>query len=37
MNNLPEVDALLKIGAGKASAVANGVLARVRAKLGFEV
>ncbi len=28
---------LLKIGAEKASAVANGVLARVREKLGFEV
>ena len=36
MNNLPEVDALLKIGAEKASAVANGVLGRVRVKLGFE-
>jgi tryptophanyl-tRNA synthetase len=30
------VDALLKIGAGKATAVANDVLARVREKLGFE-
>jgi tryptophanyl-tRNA synthetase len=28
---------LLKIGAGKATAVANDVLARVREKLGFEV
>jgi tryptophanyl-tRNA synthetase len=37
INNLPEVDALLKIGAEKASTVANGVLARVREKLGFEV
>jgi tryptophanyl-tRNA synthetase len=37
LNNLEEVDTLLKIGAGKASAVANGVLARVREKLGFEV
>jgi tryptophanyl-tRNA synthetase len=37
MNNLPEVDDLLKIGAGKASAIANGVLGRVREKLGFEV
>jgi tryptophanyl-tRNA synthetase len=37
INNLPEVDALLKKGAEKASAVANGVLARVREKLGFEV
>jgi tryptophanyl-tRNA synthetase len=36
-NNLPEVDALLKKGAAKASIVANGVLARVREKLGFEV
>ena len=31
------VDALLKIGAQKASAVANGVLAKVREKLGFEI
>jgi tryptophanyl-tRNA synthetase len=37
MNNLPEVDALLKIGAQKAAIVANGVLGRVREKLGFEV
>jgi tryptophanyl-tRNA synthetase len=37
INNLPEVDVLLKIGAEKASAVANRVLARVREKLGFEV
>ena len=37
INNLQEVDALLKIGAEKASAIANGVLARVRAKLGFGV
>ena len=37
INNLEEVDALLKIGAEKASAVANSVLARVRAKLGFGV
>ena len=37
INNLPEVDALLKIGAAKASTVANGVLARVREKLGFEL
>ena len=36
MNNLAEVDALLKTGAEKATAVANGVLARVREKLGFE-
>jgi tryptophanyl-tRNA synthetase len=32
MNNLPEVDDLLKIGAGKASAIAR-VLGRVREKL----
>jgi tryptophanyl-tRNA synthetase len=37
INNLPEVDALLKKGAEKATAVANGVLARVREKLGFEI
>jgi tryptophanyl-tRNA synthetase len=37
INNLPEVDSLLKIGAQKASIVANGVLDRVREKLGFEV
>jgi tryptophanyl-tRNA synthetase len=37
INNLPEVDALLKIGAQKAATVANGVLGRVREKLGFEV
>jgi tryptophanyl-tRNA synthetase len=36
MNHLPEVDALLKIGAEKAAIVANGVLNRVREKLGFE-
>lgn len=35
MNNLPEVDALLKIGANKAGVVASGVLSRVREKLGF--
>jgi tryptophanyl-tRNA synthetase len=37
INNLSEVDALLKIGAEKAGVVANGVLARVREKLGFKV
>ena len=37
INNLPEVDALLKKGASKASIIANGVLNRVREKLGFEV
>jgi len=36
MNNLAEVDALLKTGAEKAGIVASGVLARVREKLGFE-
>jgi tryptophanyl-tRNA synthetase len=36
MANLPEVDALLKAGAQKAAAVANGVLGRVRTKLGYE-
>ncbi len=36
MNNLNEVDELLRKGAHKASALANGVLAKVRAKLGFE-
>jgi tryptophanyl-tRNA synthetase len=37
MSNLPEVDALLKIGANKAATVANAVLSRVREKLGFEI
>lgn len=36
MNNLPEVDALLKQGAAKAVAVADVVLKKVRVKLGFE-
>ena len=36
MNHLPEVDALLKLGAAKAGIVADGVLKRVREKLGFE-
>jgi tryptophanyl-tRNA synthetase len=36
MNNLTEIDALLKIGSEKAGVVANGVLGRVRTKLGFE-
>jgi tryptophanyl-tRNA synthetase len=35
MNNLHEVDALLQLGAQKAGAVADGVLKRVREKLGF--
>ena len=37
ISNLAEVDALLKNGAEKAVGVANGVLARVREKLGFEI
>ncbi|MXN92726.1 tryptophan--tRNA ligase [Flavobacterium sp. Sd200] len=36
INNLAEVDALLKAGANKAAVIANGVLARVREKLGYE-
>ncbi len=36
MSNLTEVDELLRKGAQKASIVANGVLAKVREKLGFE-
>jgi tryptophanyl-tRNA synthetase len=36
MNNKNEVDALLKLGAEKAGNVADGVLKRVREKLGFE-
>ncbi len=36
MNNLPEVDALLKEGAAKAAKIADGVLQKVRVKLGFE-
>lgn len=36
MNNLSEVDALLKTGAEKAGVVANGVLKKVRTKLGYE-
>ncbi|QEE48723.1 tryptophan--tRNA ligase [Flavobacterium alkalisoli] len=35
MNNLAEVDALLKTGSDKAAIIANGVLKRVREKLGF--
>ena len=35
INNLAEVDALLKTGAEKAALVANRVLGRVREKLGF--
>ena len=37
INHLDEVDALLKTGAEKAAVVANGVLGRVREKLGFEI
>ena len=36
INNLEEVDNLLKIGASKAHLIANEVLGRVRLKLGFE-
>lgn len=36
IRKLPEVDALLKIDAKKASLVADGVLAKVRVKLAFE-
>jgi tryptophanyl-tRNA synthetase len=36
MNNLPEIDSALQKGAIKARIVANGVLGRVREKLGFE-
>lgn len=35
MNNLPEIDAALRVGAEKASEVAQTVLARVRQKLGY--
>jgi len=35
MNNLAELDKLLQEGAAKASKVANGVLERVRVKLGY--
>lgn len=35
MNNLEEIDAALAIGAAKATEVANGVLSRVRAKVGY--
>jgi tryptophanyl-tRNA synthetase len=36
MNNHAEIDALLKTGAEKAGIIADGVLSRVREKLGFE-
>lgn len=35
MENPEEVDAALKVGADKAAVIANGVLARVRKKLGY--
>ncbi|GEQ84822.1 tryptophan--tRNA ligase [Patiriisocius marinistellae] len=35
MNNLPEIDKALQVGAEKAKVVANGVLERVRLKLGY--
>ncbi len=35
MNNLPEIDKALALGAVKAKAVANDVLSRTRAKLGY--
>ena len=35
MENLPEIDAALIIGAEKARGVANGVLKRVREKVGY--
>jgi tryptophanyl-tRNA synthetase len=37
INHLSEVDALLKTGASKAGTIANGVLGKVREKLGFEI
>jgi tryptophanyl-tRNA synthetase len=36
MSNQAEVDALLKLGAAKAGTIADGVLQKVRVKLGFE-
>jgi len=36
MNNWPEVDALLQQGAAKAGLIADGVLQKVRVKLGFK-
>jgi tryptophanyl-tRNA synthetase len=36
MSHQDEVDALLKLGAAKAGNIANGVLQKVRTKLGFE-
>ena len=37
INNLNQIDTLLKIGAQKAGIIANGVLEKVRQKLGFEI
>ncbi len=37
MNNLFQIDTLLKLGAEKAAKIANGVLDRVREKLGFKL
>ena len=37
ITHLDEIDALLKMGAEKAGAIANGVLGRVREKLGFSL
>ncbi|KOS07132.1 tryptophanyl-tRNA synthetase [Flavobacterium akiainvivens] len=36
MENLHEVDTLLKVGADKAATIANSTLARVRQKMGYE-
>ncbi|MES2487254.1 MAG: tryptophan--tRNA ligase [Bacteroidota bacterium] len=36
MANRAELDAALKVGAQKAGAIANGILARVREKMGYE-
>ena len=35
MDNLTELDEILKMGANKAAVIANGVLSRVRSKLGY--
>ena len=35
MNNLPEIDEALKVGAQKARGIAQEVLSRVRVKLGY--
>jgi len=36
MNNWLEVDDLLQLGAAKAGTIADGVLQKVRVKLGFQ-